>query len=204
MYTQSLMLALSLFTASFALAGGLPTAKKAAEMANARVGGGKQFQVIRLEGSNADSDLRPRQWDVTVYNPANANHAVVIRIKDNAVASETGAVRLFDDARWTSFGRNFTGYDLKEILTQSRWKLDSTDALRKIAGQEFMSQLQLVDVKMELRKLSDGDVPPVWRVSLRARLKAQPGREAWIGSVDLNAETGELLKNETHPDKLKP
>jgi len=54
MNSQSLILALVVFTSNLALAGGLPTAKKAAEMANGRVGAGKQFQVIRLEGTNVE------------------------------------------------------------------------------------------------------------------------------------------------------
>ncbi len=49
---------------------------------------------------------------------------------------------------------------------------------------------------MVLRKPSDGNVPPSWRLRLRARPSDNPSRERWIGYLQYNAETGELLADE--------
>ena len=178
------------------------TAKKAADIANTEAKTGGQYRVLRLEGEDADSDLRLRQWDVTVYAADRGNNAMMIRIKDGLVVSTSTAVRLFDDARWTKFGRNFSGYNSAEIIQPTRWKLDSPDTLAKVAALPGLEKLQLTDAKMSLRKLSDGDVPAIWRVKVKARSKIQPGREGWIGAVDLSAETGEVIKNDLRPEHL--
>jgi len=184
------------------LAANVPTAKKAAEIANTEVKTGGQFRVLRIEGEDTDSDLRLRQWDITVYDAHRGNHATTVRIKDGMVISATGAVRVFDDTRWAKFGRNFTGYDPAEIIQLARWKLDSPDILNKVAALPGMENTQLTDAKMILRKLSDGDVPAIWRVKVKARSKSQPGREGWIGVVELSAETGEVIQNDLHPERL--
>ena len=184
------------------LAGAVPTAKKAADLANTEAKTGGPYRVLRVEGEEADSDLRLRQWDITVYAGDRGNNAMMIRIKDGIVVSTTSAVRLFDDARWTKFGRNFSGYNLAEVLQPARWKLDSPEVLAKVAALPAMEKLQLTDAKMSLRKLSDGDVPAIWRVKVKARSKTQPGREGWVGAVDLSAETGEVIKNDLHAEHL--
>ena len=183
-------------------AANVPTAKKAAELAGTEVKTDGQFRVIRLEGEDADSDLRPRQWDITVYDTQRGNHATTVRFKDGVAVSAAGAVRVFDDARWTQFGRNFTGYDPSEIIQLARWKLDSPDVLNNVAALPGMDKVQITDVTMVLRKWSDGDVAPVWRVKVKARSKRQPGREGWIGSVDLSAETSEVIQSTLRPERL--
>lgn len=190
--------------ASGAYASNLPSAKRAIELANTQITTGADNKVIRLEGKDADSDLKPRQWDVTVYDPTRANKASSIRIKDGVVVSIAPAVRMFDDARWGHFGRNFTGYDIGEVISMNRLKLDSADAVAKVAALPGLKDVvQLTAVEMTLKKLSDGDVPPVWRIKIKGRLKSAPARELWIGQVQLSAETGEVLKNETNVDRLR-
>jgi len=184
------------------LAANVPTAKKAADLANSEVKTGDQFRVLRIEGEDTDSDLHPRQWDITVYDAQRGNHATTVRLKDGVTVSVAGAVRVFDDAHWTQFGRNFTGYDPAEIIPLARWKLDSPDVLNHIARLPGMDKVQITDVKMALRKLSDGDVPPIWRVKVKVRSILQPGREGWIGVVELSAETGEVIQNSLRPERL--
>jgi hypothetical protein len=180
----------------------LPTAKEAKELANSRFVSGNQNQVIRVVGSYSDSDLKPRRWDITFFDGRRGHNASVVRIKDGVVISSTGSIRLFDDARWSHFGRNFTGYDADEVINQQRWKLDSPEALNRVLSLPALANVQVTDVVMTLRKLSDGDVPPVWHITLRARSRAEPRRQAWIGYVDLNAETGDVLANEARVGKL--
>jgi hypothetical protein len=183
-------------------AGNVPTAKRVADLVNARSPSAPPNQLIRMEGRDADSDGRPRQWDVTVYDPKRGNRGTVLRYRDGVLISEGGAVRLLDDARWSRFGRNFSGYDLGEIIGVKRWKLDSTDAVARVAALPGMATVQLADVRMTLVKLSDGDVPPVWRVQVRARSRVAPAREAWVGPVVMSAETGEILRNELRLERL--
>ncbi len=196
------MLLLWIIPLATILAANVPTAQKNADLANTEVKTGGQFRVIRLEGEDTYSDLHPRQWDITVYDTQRGNHATTVRFKDGVAVSLAGAVRVFDDARWTRFGRNFTGYDPSEIIQLARWKLDSPDVLNRIAGLPGMDKTQITDVKMALRKLSDGDVAPIWRVKVKARSKLQPGREGWIGIVELSAETGEVIQNSLRPERL--
>ena len=184
------------------LAASVTTAKKVANLADDEVKTGGQFRVIRLEGEDADSDLAPRQWDVTVYDMRRGNHATTVRFKDGVAVSQAGAVRVFDDARWSQFGRNFTGYDPAEILQFARWKLDSSEVIDRVAVLPGMEKVKITDVKMSLRKLSDGDVPAVWQVKVKARSKLKPGREGWIGVAELSAETGEIIQNTLHPERV--
>lgn len=187
---------------SVAQAGNVPAAKKALEIATVKFAAGSTNQAIRLEGSFSDSDLQPRQWDVTFYDAKRSNKGAVVRVKDGAAISIGSAVRIVDSARSDELLRNVTGYDPKEVINLKRWKFDSTEVLTKIGAQAGMDKVQITDVKMELQKLSDGDVAPVWSVRVKARLRSQPSHEGWIGSVVLSAETGEILKNDTNIDKL--
>ena len=47
-----------------------------------------------------------------------------------------------------------------------------------------------------LRKPSDGDVAPTWRVKVLARAKAEGAVSKWVGSLTYNGETGELLRDD--------
>jgi len=185
---------------SIAHAGNVPAAKKALELATEKFG--VSNQVIRMEGTFSDSDFQPRQWDVTFYDAKRKNKGAVVRVKDGAVISIGGAVRIVDNARSDELLRNVTGYDSKEILNLSRLKLDSPEVLKKVGAQAGMDKVQITDVKMELHKLSDGDVAAVWSVRVKARLRAQPSHEGWIGSVGMSAESGEILKNDLNVEKL--
>jgi hypothetical protein len=201
-YRWSWILMLLAGLAGNVLAVNLPTAKEAKELANSRFVSGAQNQVIRIIGTYSDGDLKPRRWDVTLFDGRRGHNATVVRVRDGVVVSATGSIRLFDDARWSHFGRNFTGYDPDEVINQQRWKLDSPEALTRVLSLPALANVQVTEVVMTLRKLSDGDVPPVWRIALRARSRAVPRRQAWIGYVDLNAETGDILANETRVGKL--
>ncbi len=172
------------------------TAKQALNLANQQVPDYAQNQVLSIEGYNTDSALRPRVWDITLYDHKRFNGGLVVRVKDGAVVSKTGAVRLFDDARWTRFGRNFSGYDPAEIVRLARWALDSDQVVAKVVALPRLSDYEVTALTFVLRKPSDGNVPPVWRIKVRARLKTKASSEGWVGYLQYNAESGELIKDE--------
>ncbi|MCG3150289.1 MAG: hypothetical protein PCFJNLEI_03772 [Verrucomicrobiae bacterium] len=190
------------FSLVAAQAGNVPSAKKALEVATTSESSVASNRLIRLEGTGSDSDMRPRQWDLTFFDSKRKNKGTVVRVKDGAAVSVAGAVRVMDDARVDAGLRNFTGYSPAEVINLARWKLDSNEALAKVSGLAGLEKVQLTDVKMELQKLSDGDVAPVWRVRVKARLRDKPGNENWIGGVELSAETGEILRNDLNVDRL--
>ena len=185
-----------------AFAGSLPTARQAMEIANKRLAPHEQNQVVRIEGRHSDSDLHIREWSVTFYDDTRVNNAVTVRVKDGQATDADEPLRLFEDARWDHFDRNFTGYARGEIISLQRWKLDSDDALSKVLKDPKLAEIQVTEVRMALRKLSDGDVPPVWRVWLRGRSRTQAKHESSIGHVDVSAESGEVLANELRTGKL--
>jgi len=185
-----------------ATAADLPTARQAVDLANKRMSPQAQNQVLRIEGRHSDPQLRIRQWEVTFYDGTRVNNALTVRVEDGQVTSESSPLRMFEDGTWGHFDRNFTGFSNKEVINLSRWKIDSDSALSKVLKLPRLSEVQITEVRMLLRKLSDGDVPPVWRIHLRARSKTDPSRETGIGYADLNAESGEILRNETRVGKL--
>jgi len=180
----------------------LPTARQAVDIANKRMSPQAQNQVLRIEGRHSDPELRIRQWDVTFYDNTRVNNGLTVRVEDGQVTGESSPLRMFEDGTWGHFDRNFTGFSNKEVINLSRWKIDSDTALTKVLKLPKISEVQVTDVRMVLRKLSDGDVPPVWRIHLRARSKTDPSHETGIGYADLNAESGEILSNETRAGKL--
>jgi hypothetical protein len=155
-----------------------------------------------MEGSVSDSNLQPRQWDVLLYDPKRTNGGTVVRVKDGAVKSVGASVRMFDDARWKHFGRNFSGYNTGEIISMSRWGIDSDKLISSVVALPKLADVQVTEVRLTLRKLSDGDVPPVWTIKLRARPKHNPSRERWIGSLQVNAESGEVIADNLNVDVL--
>ncbi|MCS7049854.1 MAG: hypothetical protein NZ483_11260 [Verrucomicrobiae bacterium] len=175
---------------------GTLTARQAMNLANQRVTDAAQNNLIWMEGTHSDENLRPRIWEVTFYDPARLNAGTMVRIQDDQVLKVGGAVRLFDDARWTRFGRNFTGYHVNEIINLKRWNLDSDAVVAKALAHPRLSGYEVVGVRLLLRKPSDGDVAPNWRVTIRARPRDRDSGARWLGSLTYNAETGELLRDD--------
>jgi hypothetical protein len=173
----------------------VPSAKNALAIANGPVDDAVKDQVMSVEGTSSDSNLQPRQWDFVLYDPNRANGGTIVRVKDGAVKSVGSSVRMFDDGRWKKFGRNFTGYDPSEIISMGRWTIDSDKLISSVVGLPKLADVQVTAVRMSLRKLSDGDVPPVWTIQLRARPKHNPSLERWVGSLQVNAESGEVISD---------
>ncbi len=178
------------------LAADVPAAKQALALANEKVDAEVQDRVIRLIGKMSDSNLRPRLWEITLYDTTRLNDGVQVRVKDGAVASVSSSVRMFDDGRWKNFSRNFSGYWPGEVIDVGRWAVDSDQVVNTARTHPKLAGYELTEVSLVLRKLSDGDVPPHWRIRLRARPADNPTRERWVGYLQYNAETGELLKEE--------
>ena len=198
----SVALAVLAFSMS-AMALNSPTAKAAVGLANAKLDPIVQDQVLMMEGFDSDSNLRPRIWDITYYDAKRIQGGTMVRVKDGAVVSITGSFRLFDDARWSRFGRNFSGYDLAEIISVGRWMLDSDQVLATALSQTKLAGLQVTKVVMTLRKPSDGDVAPAWLIEFRARPVNNPRRERWIGYLQYDAETGKLLRDELRVEGMQ-
>jgi hypothetical protein len=155
-----------------------------------------------IEGTDSDSNLVPRLWDITLFDTNRVNYGLIVRVKDGAVVSKSGSLRLFDDAHWSHFGRNFSGFYREEIINPKRWKLDSDQIVRAVQAHPKLAGLQVTQVVLTLRKVNDGDVPPVWRIKVRARPQQNPKRESWAGFLEYNAETGELLADELRVEGL--
>ncbi len=191
----SLVLAVLVWTADGVRAEAL-SARRAFELANQRVTDAAQNNLLWMEGTMSDSSLRPRHWEITFYDPERLNAGTMVRIQDGAVVKIGGAVRLFDDARWKRFGRNFTGYSLEELVDLNRWRLDSDAITARAVAHPRLADYQVTGVRLLLRKPSDGDVAPTWRVRVLARPKGESSRDRWVGQLTYSADSGELLRDE--------
>jgi hypothetical protein len=191
-----------ILSATLAYAGNLPTARQAVDIAKRRMSPASQDKVLRIEGRRSDADLRVREWVITFYDETRVNNALAVRVEDGQDTATKVQLRMFEDGTFDHFDRNFTGFSNKEVINLSRWKIDSDEAVARALKQPRLSEVQITEVRLILSKLSDGEVPPVWRVHLRARSKSNPGRDTSIGYIDLSAETGEVLRNETRLGKL--
>ncbi len=197
-----IVVALIVFASLAHGAGSAPTARQAVDIAKKRMPPSSQDLVLRIEGVRSDAELRPREWRVTFYDDSRVNNALTVKVEDGRDTKVETVLRMFEDGTWRHFDRNFTGFSRNEAINLSRWKIDSDEAVSKALKQPRISEVQVTEARLVLRKLSDGDVPPVWRVYLRARSKTNPGRQAAIGYIDLSAESGEVLRNETRVGKL--
>ncbi len=180
----------------------LPTAKQAVELVNTQLNVIARNQVVVVEGSDSNTDLRPRKWDITFFEAGEMNGGILVRVKDGAFVSKSTSVRMFDDARWNRFTRNFSGYEDTEVIKPARWLVDSDAAIKSALAHPKLAGLQVTAVRLTLRKPSDGDVPPVWRVKLRARSPQTPRRDRWVGHLEFNAENGQLLADELRVEQL--
>jgi len=181
------------------------TAKQALARAQAVVGPAIAPQLISVEGMDSDPQLRMRVWDFTFYEPQRGQRGVVVRVKDAALIGTRGAnLRLFEDARWRHFGRNFSGFEPTEVLNLNHWVLDSDRIVANVLSHSRLTGLEVTAVRLWLRKPSDGDVPPQWRVEVRARPRSDPRQEKWIGFLQFSAETGQLLVDELRVERFQP
>jgi hypothetical protein len=181
------------------------TAKQALARAQAVVGPAVAPQLIAVAGMDSDPQLRLRVWDFTFHDPQRAQRGVVVRVKDAALIGTRGAnLRLFEDARWRHFGRNFSGFEPTEVLNLNHWVFDSDRIVASVVSHPKLTGLEVTGVRLWLRKPSDGDVPPQWRVEVRARPRSDPRLERWSGFLQFSAETGQLLVDELRLGKLQP
>lgn len=192
----TLAVAVALMIGGAARAIELPTAKGALALANEQVDASVKDMVIVIRGLRADTNLRPRIWEITLYDTNRLNDGTVVKVKDGAVISTGSSLRMFDDGRGKNFSRNFSGYWPEEVINVGRWSMDSDQLIETVRSHPRLLNYTVTEVSMVLRKLSDGNVPPAWRIRIRARPNDDPARERWVGYLTYNAESGELLRDE--------
>ncbi len=181
------------------------TARQALARAQTVVGPTVQNQLVAVAGLDSDPQLRLRVWDFTFYDARRSQRGVVVRVKDAALIGTRGAsLRLFEDAKWRHFGRNFSGFEPTEVLNLSHWVFDSDQIIANVVSHPKLAGMEVTAVRMWLRKPSDGDVPPQWRIEVRARLRSDPRQEKWIGYLQYSAQTGQLLVDELRTARLQP
>jgi hypothetical protein len=206
MQTKVLTVILTGWLALTSLAGAaveVVTAKQALAKANASVEGPVRDLLIMLKGYESDTLLRPRVWDITLYDPTRPNNAAVVRVKDSAAVNVASGIRLLDGALWKNFSRNFSGYAAAEVIDLRRWAQDSDRVIARTVSHPKLAGVEVTAVRLLLRKPSDGDVPPLWQIEVSARLINEPRQDKWIGYLQISADSGELITDELHPEKLR-
>src|SRR5438128_84914 len=128
------ILALTMLS-SVAVAANPPTARQAVDVAKKRMSPVSQDQVLRIEGRRSDPELRIRRWDITFYDDTRVNNAIAVRVDDGQDTETQVQLRMFENASWDHFDRNFTGFSRKEVIDPARWKVDSDNAVSKVLKQ---------------------------------------------------------------------
>ena len=186
-FKQNLLVATVALFALAARAGDV-TAFDLIKEGNKHVGEDARDKVVQIRSEKSVAGLVPNIWYVVYYDPDATFKSTEVKF---------GAGKKMDVKRPPRVFETITGektFDLKKLKT------DSPDALDKAKEEPLLANLKLTNSQMWLEKDRDGE--PVWKIKLWAQKLRKPDATADIGELFVSAETGKVVKNNLHPERV--
>jgi|SRR5882724_12678492 len=186
-FTRNL-LAVSAMT--FAVARGTlaadPTAFELIKSGDPYVGMQSKDKVVAIHSEKSAASLTPDIWYVTYYDPDSTLKAVEVKFGAGQKMDVSHPLRLIEPV---------TGED--KILDTAKLKVDS-DRVQEIA----LSQPLLKNLAPKAMQfwLQHGVTGPEWKVRIWVAKINYPGQNADIGTVNISATDGSLVKTDLHPN----
>jgi serine/threonine protein kinase len=159
------------------------TALQLVQLGNHYVGENARDQVIAIISDKSIGDFTPKSWRVIYRNPQAAFNATEVQFTDDKMTRVREPNRFL---QIFSPGSNKT-FDFSKV------KLDSDDALKIVMALPEVRAASVIAAQMELERGYGG--LPVWTVNLFGESDSKLADEKNLGTIQLLAESGKILKN---------
>lgn len=178
----------ALFTASAGYAADEMTAFELIKEGNKHVGEDAQDRVVAIRSEKSILSLQPNIWYIVYYDPD-------ARLKATEV--KFGAGKKLDVKRPFRLLEPITGAD-KE-LPKEKLKVDSDKAIAIALEDPLLDKLTIKATQLWLEEKDD---VPAWKVRLYAQKLNNPNKDANIGEIYIESETGKILERDLHIDRI--
>ena len=164
------------------------TAFELAKEADKHVGEDAKGKVVQLRSEKSVGSLTPNIWYVVLYDTDATAKATEIKFGAGQKLSVKRPARILEFATRSQLP-----------LDKDKLKIDSDKAIKTATEEPLIKNLKLTATKLVLEKWDTG---PVWKVRIWAEKLRDSKRDADLGEVFIDAESGKVVKNDLHPDRV--
>ena len=165
-----------------------PTALQLIKNGDDYVGMPSRDKVLEVYSEKSVAHLEPNVWHIVYYDPTVMTRSVDVKFGAGQEMEVSHPMRPFTfPAR------------ARDVLDQSKLRVDSDQALHTAASQRLLNGLTLRSSRLTLESTDDGIV---WKVELWAARTSDPTKEAGIGSVSVSAYDGSIVTSDLHPSRV--
>lgn len=165
-----------------------PTALELIKEGNRYVGEDTKDKVVQIRSEKSVGGLTPVTWWIVYYD-------VDARMKATEVR--------FDGGKKTDVQRPFRIFEragaYKNVLEQSKLKIDSDEALKIAQKDGLLDRVKLTNAKMFLEKWED---MPVWKITFWAERVRETNKTVDIGQLFVHATDGKVVHRDLHINRV--
>jgi hypothetical protein len=165
-----------------------PTAYALAKEADRHVGEDAKGKVVQIRSDKSIGTLTPNIWYVVLHDPDATAKATEIKFAAGKKISVKRPARILEFA---------TRSELP--LDKDKLKVDSDEALKVATKEPVLKNLKLTASQLTLEKWQN---MPVWKVRLWAEKLRDSRKDADIGELIVDAESGKVLKNDLRIERV--
>jgi hypothetical protein len=164
------------------------TAFELVKEGNRHLGVEARDRVVQIRSEKSVGTLTPNIWYIVYYDPDATAKAAEIKFVAGEKVSVKRPARILE----------FFGSSNKE-LPKEKLKIDSDKALAIAKKEPILKNLTLTSSRLTLERW---DSEPVWKVRFWAAKLRDSSRTADIGEVFVSSETGDVVKNDLHINRV--
>lgn len=159
---------------------------------NRYVGEQAKDKVVRLRSEKSVGGTTPNIWVVTFHDSTATFKATEVKF---------GAGKMLDVSRPMKLLVPVTG--AAEPLAKDTLKVDSDKALKTALKEPLLARVKVTATSLDLsRKKTDGLSLVVWTVKIWAEKTRKPGEDTSLGTVEISAADGKVLKTDLDISKV--
>ena len=187
-FTGSLLLGLLAASSGDAVAADELTAFQLIKEGNKHVGEDAKDKVVQIRSEKSLGTLTPNIWYVVYYDLDATAKATEVKFGAGQKLTVKRPSRVFELVGKTHLP-----------LPREKLKVDSDKALETAIKDPLLKNLKLLASRETLEWWEN---QPTWKVRLWAAKLRNPNKDADIGEVFISADTGKVLKNDLHIERV--
>lgn len=164
------------------------TAFQLVKEGNRHVGEETRDKVVQIRSEKSLGTLIPNIWYIVYYDVDATAKATQVKFGGGTKLEVKRPSRIFELA-----GKTHLPMDREKL------KVDSDEAIKTATNEPLLKNLKLTATRLTL-ELWEG--LPVWKVRLWAAKLRNPSKDADLGEVFISADTGKVLRNDLHIDRV--
>src|ERR1043166_580707 len=169
-----------------------PTAFELIKEGNRHVGEEAKDKVVQIRSEKSVGTLTPNIWYVVYYDPDATAKATEVKFGSGKKLTVKRPARILEPFLGTH-----------RPLNREKFKIDSDKVIEIALKEPMLNNLKILATQLWLeREPQGGEDAPVWRIRLWAAKLRDATKDADIGELFISPETGKVLKNELHINRV--